>query len=106
MSQLPGNNNELRILQQEVEELSRSRKKSGLSGDRHLAQDISGERDQGETYSGSEDYHEFTQSLSELTQHIHELAVDVEEAAKDHPALAILGAFTLGIIVGQLLTRR
>jgi hypothetical protein len=31
---------------------------------------------------------------------------EIEEATREHPALALLAAFTIGIVVGQLSSRR
>jgi hypothetical protein len=31
---------------------------------------------------------------------------ELEDAARDHPALALLATFSLGVIVGQLFSRR
>ena len=41
-----------------------------------------------------------------LTHQLGNLLEELEEAAKERPALALLAAFSLGVIVGQLFSRK
>lgn len=41
-----------------------------------------------------------------LTDQIADIMSELEEAAAEHPSLALLAAFGIGVFVGQLLTRR
>ena len=41
-----------------------------------------------------------------LTEQLQSLVQDLEEAAVERPALALLAAFGIGVIVGQLLSRK
>ena len=41
-----------------------------------------------------------------LTGQIENIMSELEEVAAEHPALALLAAFGIGIVVGQLLSRR
>lgn len=41
-----------------------------------------------------------------LTGQIADIMTELEEAAAEHPSLALLAAFGIGIFVGQLLSRR
>ncbi|MCB1730638.1 MAG: hypothetical protein KDI21_09190 [Halieaceae bacterium] len=41
-----------------------------------------------------------------LGDQLGNLLEELEESARDHPALALLAAFSLGVIVGQLFSRK
>lgn len=41
-----------------------------------------------------------------LGDQLGNLLEELEETARDHPALALLAAFSLGVIVGQLFSRK
>ena len=68
--------------------------------------------EQKETEPGMQDSVDEDQTVdSKKTDHdlavqIESVLKNMEEAATERPALALLAAFTLGIIVGQLLSRR
>ena len=44
--------------------------------------------------------------LEGLAPQVENIMTELEEAATEHPALALLAAFGIGIFVGQLLSRR
>ena len=46
------------------------------------------------------------ESMQELSDNLESAVQEIEEAAKEHPALVALVAFTLGLVVGQLFSRR
>ena len=78
---------ELKILQKESRELRKSKSKP-------QAPELENDEVEPETDS------------AELTTQIDQLIREVEEVATQHPALALLAAFGIGILVGQMLTRR
>jgi len=41
-----------------------------------------------------------------LTAQVETIMLELEEAAAEHPGLALLAAFGIGVFVGQLLSRR
>lgn len=41
-----------------------------------------------------------------LTEQLHDVVQDLEQAAIERPVLALLAAFGIGVIVGQLLARK
>lgn len=45
-------------------------------------------------------------SIESLAAHVGDLVQELEEAASEHPALALLAAFGMGVVAGQLLSRR
>jgi ElaB/YqjD/DUF883 family membrane-anchored ribosome-binding protein len=78
---------ELKILQKESRELRKSKSKP-------QAPELENDEVEPETDS------------AELTTQVDQLIREVEEVATQHPALALLAAFGIGILVGQMLTRR
>ena len=50
--------------------------------------------------------YEAEKTIQDFAGQIESVVKEMEEAANDHPALALLAAFSLGIIVGQLFSRR
>lgn len=46
------------------------------------------------------------ETLHDLVTHIDSVAKGLQEATKEHPSLGLMAAFTTGIVVGYLLTRR
>ncbi len=44
--------------------------------------------------------------IEDLAGPVENILSELEEAASEHPALALLAAFGIGIFVGQLLSRR
>lgn len=59
-----------------------------------------------ETVDGSEPPASAAEYIEELTGPVENIISELEEAASEHPALALLAAFGIGIFVGQLLSRR
>jgi ElaB/YqjD/DUF883 family membrane-anchored ribosome-binding protein len=49
---------------------------------------------------------ELDKSVQDLASHLESAGKEIEEAAREHPVLALLMAFTFGIVVGHLLSRR
>ena len=74
---------------------STSREDSGKAPARNpdIKEESAAPDDQGEVVEG-------------LTGQIENIMSELEEAAVEHPALALLAAFGIGIFVGQLLSRR
>jgi len=106
MSQITCDSNELKILQREVEELQNSKKTSTVKGNKDLENEKKGDRKPGLDTATAEKNSEFGKSLHELTTYVEGFALEIEDVAKERPALAILGAFALGIIVGHLFSRK
>ncbi len=55
---------------------------------------------------GGEPLAEQGEFLEGLAPQVENIMTELEEAATEHPALALLAAFGIGIFVGQLLSRR
>lgn len=49
---------------------------------------------------------ETAETVEDLKGQIENIMSELEEAAKEHPTLALLAAFGIGVFVGQLLSRR
>jgi ElaB/YqjD/DUF883 family membrane-anchored ribosome-binding protein len=49
---------------------------------------------------------EIQKSMNELSENIENAVHEIETAAKEQPVLTALVAFTLGLVVGQLSSRR
>ena len=50
--------------------------------------------------------HEAEEAIQDLAGQIETAVTRLEETASERPALALLAAFSLGVIVGQLFSRR
>jgi len=50
--------------------------------------------------------HEAEKAIQDLSGQIETAIKTIEETASERPALALMAAFTIGIIVGQLISRR
>jgi len=59
-----------------------------------------------EAVDGAEPLASAAEYIEELTGPVENMLSELEEAASEHPALALLAAFGIGIFVGQLLSRR
>jgi len=49
---------------------------------------------------------EWDKPVQDLAAQIETAAKEIDEAAREHPAMALLAAVTIGIIVGHILTHR
>lgn len=54
----------------------------------------------------AEEAPETDKTLRHLATQIESVVKEMEEAARERPTLALLAAFTVGIIIGQLVTRK
>ncbi len=59
-----------------------------------------------EDSSTEEQAHETEEAIQDLAGQIETAVTKLEETASERPVLALLAAFSLGIIVGQLFSRR
>lgn len=93
---------ELDILRSEALELQQRRKDSAAEGQsRHDVPDsCAGEEGQ------SEQPEDFRDKIEGLAAYTGDLVQELEEAASENPALALLAAFGIGVIVGQLISHR
>ena len=46
------------------------------------------------------------ETLEDLAAHLDSAVTDIEEATREHPALALLAAFSIGVFFGRLFSRR
>ncbi|MGW8194222.1 MAG: hypothetical protein ACWGOX_08155 [Desulforhopalus sp.] len=106
MSKLSINNEELSVLQQEVEELDNCKKNLGLSDKKSLSRNCRENESRRLDDAAAEKCREYDGNFGDLTRHFESFVVEVEDLARERPVLAILGAFTLGIIVGQMFSRK
>ena len=49
---------------------------------------------------------EWMETLEDLAAHLDSAVTDIEEATREHPALALLAAFSIGVFFGRLFSRR
>lgn len=49
---------------------------------------------------------ETDEGIGDLAAQIESIVRELEEAARERPAVALLAAFTIGIVIGQLFSRR
>lgn len=98
--------NELKILRQEVEQLQNSKKKSIVKDNNDLEIEQNQDMEPRLGSAGAEESPISSKSLSELTAYAEDLVLEIKDVAKERPALALLGAFTIGIIVGRLFSRK
>jgi hypothetical protein len=60
----------------------------------------------GSDTAGDEEMSELQETMKELSDNLEYAVQEIEEAAREQPALTALVAFTLGLVVGQLISRR
>jgi hypothetical protein len=106
MNQIHSDSAELKILQQEVDELQNRKNQSYVNGNKASEKDYTGDRKPGLDSEAAEKIPDFGKSLHDLTTHVEGFVLEIEDLARERPALAILGAFTLGIIIGKLFSRK
>jgi FtsZ-binding cell division protein ZapB len=103
--------NELKTLQVEAEGL-KDKRKGFSSGNTSEAsqQSQAADREDGQQLPQDETIEEQSSGTNKVVQdladQIENVLKDMEDAATERPALALLSAFALGIIVGQLFSRR
>ena len=106
MSQTKCDSKELKILQQEIEELQNSKNKSTVKAHKDFANAKKEDRQYGFDSITAEKSSETGKSLHDLATYVEGFVPEIEDIVKERPALAILGAFALGIIVGHLFSRK
>jgi hypothetical protein len=117
MSNSKSDMDELKTMQREAAELkaeqkkprpkaeSAAGKKSG-SGEERNAGKPSMPDSASEDQTGEVQASELDKSVQDIAFHLKSVGKGIEEAAKECPVLASLTAFTIGIVVGHLLSRR
>ncbi len=91
-SEIPG---DLKSLKREVAEMAESRKRARSTEEkdaRRLAESETAAK------AGSEDY--------DISDQLEIYLKEIEETARERPALTLLATFAIGIIVGHLFSRR
>ena len=102
MTQAKSELEELKELQKESQKLrDRQESPSAASQEARAA-----EKPVAESVEGRESPASAAEYIEELTGPVENILSELEEAASEHPALALLAAFGIGIFVGQLLSRR
>ncbi len=97
---------ELNTLQQEAMEL---RKRREQTASETVAEDAAPENTPdsvAETGTEAAQAEDQKYSIESLATHVGDVVQELEEAASEHPALALLAAFGIGVVAGQLLSRR
>lgn len=112
MSQAQDEISELMALQRESAEL-RAKARKARPKTESAGPAVSPEAGEKPESTESESAAADERGMSDLEKKINEISDDletavqeIEEAAKEQPALTALVAFTLGIVVGQMLSRR
>jgi ElaB/YqjD/DUF883 family membrane-anchored ribosome-binding protein len=101
MSDATGIMDELSTLKQEVAELNESRKlaaKVEESKHKKLADPVA---EASKAEAGSQEIAEH-----EIVGQLEKYLKEIEEVARERPALALLTAFAIGVVVGQLFSRK
>jgi hypothetical protein len=103
---------ELKNLQREATELRVKRDRAGTTGSpaveqaSETTQEANGEQPQNQKPAAPEQSPETDEAIRKLAVKIDSAVEELEEAARERPALALLAAFTVGVVVGQLFSRR
>jgi len=104
---------ELKNLQREATARRAERKRPRSTAKREQAQQSEATEDPAETSKPTADdsaseaqAHEAEKTIQDIVGQIETAAKKMEETASEHPALALLAAFSLGVIVGQLFSRK
>ena len=96
---------ELKALQKESQMLREKREETGVEA--HAVPEVENACDPDEdVQEESADTVSQDGGTEGLTGQVETLMAELEEAAAEHPGLALLAAFGIGIFVGQLLSRR
>ena len=85
MTNVHDNLEEMNTLKEDAQKLKKKKKRSRPAGEEKTDSD---------------------QTILDLTNQIENFAREMEKGAKDHPTLVLVGAFVLGMVVGQLFSRR
>lgn len=56
--------------------------------------------------TSDEDAPEWEKTLEDLAIHLESAVSEIEDVTREHPVLALLAAFTVGVFAGQLFSRR
>lgn len=100
MSNAPGTMEELSTLRREVDELKESRMKAAKEGgEQKTLVDSAAEGDSADAGSEKNDEHDIVGQLEKYLK-------EIEDAARERPALALLTTFVAGVIVGQIFSRK
>ncbi len=108
MSDVSAKSDELKTLQREAAELQESRKQID-SAETKESQESSPAAAEKDTEKGAVDTQATVPSEGEdlaISDQLEMYLKELEEAALERPVLALLASFSLGVIVGQLFTRR
>jgi len=108
---------ELRALRQEGAEKRARRKRTRAARKPSPEPPAAAEEERGAAEPGTEEpaaeaqapeeqAPEWMETLEDLATHLDSAVTDIEEATREHPALALLAAFTIGVFLGRLFSRR
>ena len=112
MSNSKSDIDELKTMQREAAELRAERKRSRstakpAAGPKSVTvEDLNSTERPVQDSAAEKQTSEWDKPVQDLAAQIESAAKEIEEAARDRPALALLAAFTIGIVVGHLLSRR
>jgi len=113
MTNSQDNIEELETLQQETSELHAKRERAASRAASSEAASDKVRVAEGEKSSAPDEDEAIQPSVSEseaadrdLAVQIENVVIELEDAARERPALALLTAFMIGIVVGQLFARR
>lgn len=91
---------DLKTLQREADELRESRKKSTSTGESDAQSQQEHEEEPCEKESSTESV------LLDLADQVEGYLNETEETVQAHPMISLAAAFVLGVVVGQLFSRR
>lgn len=111
MSNLQNVSDELKILQREVAELRAQRKErrseaESAVGETSKVMDAHEETEPSQDSSGESQYPEWGNTIQDIATHLERVAKEIDETTRERPMLGLMAAFTSGIVVGYLLSRR
>jgi ElaB/YqjD/DUF883 family membrane-anchored ribosome-binding protein len=112
MSNSKSDIDELKTMQREAAELKAEQKKprpkakTVAEKKSRSEEDRNAEKPPVHGSSGEDQASELDKSVQDIASHLESAGKEIEEAAKERPVLALLAAFTIGIVVGHLLSRR
>jgi ElaB/YqjD/DUF883 family membrane-anchored ribosome-binding protein len=112
MSNSKSDIDELKTMQREAAELKaeqkkpRPRAKSAAGKKSRSGEDRNAEKPPVHGSADEDQASELDKNVQDIASHLESAVKEIEEAAKERPMLALLAAFTIGIVVGHLLSRR
>ena len=108
MTNVPGDIDDLKTLQREAEELRESRRRANANDEKESVRlnDPEDVRGPAQVATDEKETAQTDGGIHDLAEQIEMYMTDLEKAAMERPMLALLAAFSIGIVVGKFFNRR